>query len=341
MADLNANAAMTASKPHDAVLTVTDLHVAFQTPHGIVHAVNGVNIAVRHGETVGILGESGSGKSVSVSAVMGLLDSPPAQITGEIRYAKVDLLQAPARETRRIRGDRIAMVFQDAVTALNPGLTVGYQIAEMFRVHRPGTSRSAALRKAAELMERVKIPAAQQRLHSYPHELSGGMSQRVMIAMAIALEPDVLIADEPTTALDVTVQAQIMRLLTELQQQTGMALILITHDIGLIAENADRVLVMYAGRIIESGPTATVVARPAHPYTRGLMSSVPQAEMKSRKLAAIEGAPPILTAIPSGCAFHPRCLRCQPICASDRPLLREIAAGRDSACHFAVEVLGD
>ena len=255
MADLNP----------DAALSVSNLRVAFESPHGLVRAVNGVSFSIRRGETVGILGESGSGKSVSVGAVMGLLDSPPARVAGEIRFRGADLLRAPARETRRIRGNRISMVFQDAVTALNPGLTVGYQLGEMFRIHRPGTSRRDATRRAVELMDRVGIPSARQRVHGYPHELSGGMSQRIMIAMAIALEPDVLIADEPTTALDVTIQAQIMELLAELRRETGMALILITHDVGVIAESTERVMVMYAGRIVESGPTGAVVARPAHP----------------------------------------------------------------------------
>ena len=340
MADVSAAAAQTTLAADDVLLSVSDLHVSFQTPHGVVGAVNGVSFAIRGGETVGILGESGSGKSVSVGAIMGLLDSPPAQITGDIRFGGIDLLRASARESRNIRGDRISMVYQDAVTALNPGLTVGYQIGEMFRVHRPGTSRRDALRKAVELMDRVKIPSAQARVHSYPFEFSGGMSQRIMIAMAIALEPDILIADEPTTALDVTVQAQIMQLLAELRQQTGMTLVLITHDLGVVAESTDRVLVMYAGRIVETGPTAEVVARPAHPYTIGLMNSVPRAEMKDRKLVTIEGAPPVLTAIPSGCAFHPRCGRRQTVCANDRPTLYEVVANRNSACHFAEEVLG-
>ena len=323
-----------------ALLAVSDLHVSFQTPHGAVDAVRGVSFAIGRGETVGILGESGSGKSVSVGAVMGLLDSPPARIGGEIRYGGVDLLRAPVRETRRIHGDRVAMINQDAVTALNPGLTVGYQIAEMFRVHRPGTSRADARRRAVELMDRVKIPSARQRVQSFPHEFSGGMSQRVMIAMAIALEPDILIADEPTTALDVTVQAQIMQLLAELREQTGMALILITHDLGVVAESVAEVLVMYAGRIVERGPTAEVIARPAHPYTAGLMSSVPRAEHKDRKLTTIEGAPPVLTAIPPGCAFHPRCGRSRPVCSGDRPELEPVTSARDSACHFAAEVYG-
>ena len=320
-----------------ALLSVADLSVSFQTPHGRVDAVRGVSFAIGRGETVGILGESGSGKSVSVGAVMGLLDSPPAEIAGEVRYGGVDLLGAPVRETRRIRGDRVSMINQDAMAALNPGLTVGYQIAEMFRVHRPGTSRQEARRRAVELMDRVKIPSARQRVRSYPHEFSGGMSQRVMIAMAIALEPDLLIADEPTTALDVTVQAQIMQLLAELREQTGMALVLITHDLGVVAESVAQVLVMYAGRIVERGPTAAVIARPAHPYTAGLMSSVPRAERKHRRLATIEGAPPVLAALPPGCAFHPRCGRFQPVCAGERPPLRPVGRGRESACHFAAD----
>ena len=326
--------------PNAPLLVVSDLHVAFQTPHGTVPAVRGVNFSIERGETVGILGESGSGKSVSVGAVMGLLDSPPAQIRGEIHYGGIDLVRAPIRETRRIHGDRVAMINQDAVTSLNPGLTVGYQIAELFRVHRPGTSRTDARRRAMELMDRVKIPSARERLQSYPYEFSGGMCQRVMIAMAIALEPEILIADEPTTALDVTVQAQIMQLLAELREQTEMALILITHDLGVVAESVERVLVMYAGRIVESGPTHEVIARPAHPYTAGLMNSVPRAEQKNQKLATIEGAPPVLTAIPSGCAFHPRCGRRETVCTGNVPELRRLEVDRECACYFALGVTG-
>ena len=340
VADLSPTAGAAETARGGPLLDVSDLHVSFQTPHGVVNAVRGVSFSIGRGDTVGILGESGSGKSVSVGAVMGLLDSPPARIGGEIRYGGIDLLRAPARETRRIHGDRVAMVNQDAVTALNPGLTVGYQIAEMFRIHRPGTSREEARRRAVDLMDRVRIPSARQRVQSYPHEFSGGMSQRVMIAMAIALEPDILIADEPTTALDVTVQAQIMQLLAELREQTGMALILITHDLGVVAESVANVLVMYAGRIVERGPTAEVIARPAHPYTAGLMNSVPRAEHKDRKLATIEGAPPVLTAVPPGCAFHPRCVRSETVCAAEPPVPRAVAAGRESACHFAEEVYG-
>ena len=322
------------------LLAVSDLRVSFRTPHGVVDAVRGVDFTIARGDTVGILGESGSGKSVSAGAVMGLLDSPPARIGGEIRHRGIDLLRAPARETRRIRGDRIAMINQDAAAALNPGLTVGYQITEMFRVHRPGVSRDEARRRTVALMDRVGIPSARRRVRSYPHEFSGGMSQRVMIAMAIALEPDLLIADEPTTALDVTVQAQIMQLLAELRDQTGMALILITHDLGVVAESVARVLVMYAGRIVERGPTEEVTACPAHPYTAGLMGSVPRAQHKGRKLSAIEGAPPVLAALPPGCAFHPRCVRRETVCAARIPTLRPVAPGRDSACHLAEAVFG-
>ncbi len=321
------------------VLTVHDLRVSFKTPHGLVQAVNGVSYAIRPGEAVGILGESGSGKSVSAGAVMGLLDSPPAEITGAIHYRGIDLLNGQPSETAGIRGDRVAMVFQDAITALNPGLTVGYQIGEIFRVHRPGTSWRDATEKAIGLMDQVKIPSARQRVKSYPHEFSGGMSQRIMIAMAIALSPDVLIADEPTTALDVTVQAQIMQLLAELRRDTGMALILITHDIGVVAETTDRVMVMYGGRIVEHGSTADIIGQPAHPYTLGLMNSVPRAEMKHGKLHTIDGAPPVMTAIPSGCAFHPRCARRKPVCKVDQPDLKAVAPERESACHFAGEVL--
>ncbi len=317
------------------VLAVDDLRVSFKTPHGLVHAVNGVSYVIRPGDAVGILGESGSGKSVSAGAVMGLLDSPPAEVTGAIRYRDVNL----SNEVSGIRGDRIAMVFQDAITALNPGLTVGYQIGEIFRVHRPGTSWQEATEKAIGLMDQVKIPSARQRVKSYPHEFSGGMSQRIMIAMAIALSPDVLIADEPTTALDVTVQAQIMQLLAELRRDTGMALILITHDIGVVAEATDRVMVMYGGRIVERGSTVDIVAHPAHPYTEGLMNSVPRAEMKHERLHTIKGAPPVMTTIPSGCAFHPRCARRKPVCEGERPELRNVMPGRESACHFAAEVV--
>lgn len=323
------------------ILDVRELKVTFQTPNGLVHAVNGINFVVKPGEALGILGESGSGKSVSVGAVMGLLESPPALIEGGVNYRGTELLGAPASITRTIHGDRIAMVYQDAITSLNPGLTVGYQIGELFRVHRPGTSKGAAKTKAIELMERVGIPSARERVNSYPHEFSGGMNQRIMIALGIALEPDILIADEPTTALDVTVQAQIMSLLNDLREQTHMAMILITHDIGLVAENTDRLMVMYGGRMVETGPTATVLENPAHPYTVGLMNSIPQENMKGQRLVAITGSPPKLNSLPQGCVFAPRCPMAQAICSNEVPEKKQIAVEHISACHFADQVTHD
>lgn len=338
MADVALGPQATPLSDDAPILDVSDLKVAFQTPRGLVYAVNGVSFSLKAGEALGILGESGSGKSVSVGAVMGLLESPPAMIEGKIDYRGTDLLNAPASATRSIRGDRIAMVYQDAITSLNPGLSVGYQIGELFKVHRPGTSKRDARAKAIELMERVGIHSASERVDSYPHEFSGGMNQRIMIALAIALEPDILIADEPTTALDVTVQAQIMRLLSDLRAQTGMALILITHDIGLVAENTDRLMVMYGGRPVETGPTSTIIDRPAHPYTVGLMNSIPQESMKGQKLAAITGSPPKLSKLPQGCVFAPRCPAAQQVCQAEVPAAQALAEGHLSACHFAQEV---
>ncbi|MGH8774913.1 MAG: ABC transporter ATP-binding protein [Jiangellaceae bacterium] len=331
------------------VLEVEDLHVEFRTDRGVVHAVNGISYAVRQHETLAILGESGSGKSVSAQAVMGILDTPPGFVTqGAIRFRGEDMLAMPADVQRAIRGPGIAMVFQDALSSLNPVFTVGHQIAEMFRAHR-GTSRRDAKMQAVELMERVRIPAARQRVNDYPHQFSGGMRQRVMIAMALSLDPQILIADEPTTALDVTVQAQIMELLDELQQETGMGLILITHDLGVVNEVADRVVVMYAGKIVETGTIDEVFTTPAHPYTEGLMSSVPHAEAKGTRLHPITGQPPNLAAIPPGCSFHPRCARARfgnlaapgRECANDVPALREVLLGRTSACHYSEELLDD
>ena len=340
----------TSPRPHgegghvagERLLEVDDLHVEFRTPGGVVRAVNGVSYTLDAGETLAILGESGSGKSVSAQAIMGILDSPPGFVTGgEIRYRGQDLLRLDAAAQRALRGEQIAMVFQDALSALNPVFTVGHQIAEMFRAHR-GTSRREARARAAELMDRVRIPNARGRLDDYPHQFSGGMRQRVMIAMALALDPSVLIADEPTTALDVTVQAQIMDLLQDLQAQAGTGLILITHDLGVVGEVADRVAVMYAGRIVETGSIHDVFRAPAHPYTVGLMQSVPRVDQRGQALTPIEGAPPSLTRIPSGCPFHPRCPRRRPEpCETVVPPLADVRPGRASACHFAEEVLVD
>ncbi len=323
----------------DHLLEVQQLSVEFRTDYGTVNAVNDLSYSLDAGETLAILGESGSGKSVSAQAIMGIIDTPPGYITsGEIRYQGRDLLTLTPAEQRALRGAEIAIVFQDALSALNPVFTVGAQIAEMFQVHR-GASKKQALASAAELMDRVRIPSARSRLKDYPHQFSGGMRQRVMMAMALALSPKVLIADEPTTALDVTVQAQIMDLLQELQADNDMGVILITHDLGVVGEIADRVAVMYAGRIVETGGIAEVFGDPAHPYTVGLMNSIPRVDQRGQRLSPILGSPPNLAAIPAGCPFHPRCPRAEHRCGVERPPLREVMVGRRSACHFAEEVL--
>ncbi|MBX9363802.1 ABC transporter ATP-binding protein [Streptomyces massasporeus] len=328
------------------LLEVRDLHVEFHTRDGVAKAVNGVNYSVSAGETLAVLGESGSGKSVTAQAIMGILDMPPGRIPqGEILFRGQDMLKMSAEERRKIRGRRIAMIFQDALSSLNPVLTVGYQLAEMFRVHQ-GMSKKDAKVKAIELMDRVKIPAAAARVNDYPHQFSGGMRQRIMIAMALALEPDLIIADEPTTALDVTVQAQVMDLLADLQREYNMGLILITHDLGVVADVADKIAVMYAGRIVERAPVRELYKRPAHPYTRGLLDSIPRLDQKGQELYAIKGLPPNLTRIPSGCAFNPRCPKAQDICRTDVPALFPVTeqdggelVGRGSACHFWKETI--
>jgi oligopeptide transport system ATP-binding protein len=331
------------------LLEVRDLHVEFKTNDGVAKAVNGVSYSVRAGETLAVLGESGSGKSVTAQAIMGILDSPPGRISkGEVLFHGEDILRLSGEHRRRLRGAKMAMIFQDALSALNPVHTVGSQIGEMFRVHR-GMSRKDAKAKAIELMERVRIPAARERVGDYPHQFSGGMRQRIMIAMALALEPELIIADEPTTALDVTVQAQVMELLAELQREFQMGLILITHDLGVVADVADKIAVMYAGRIVETASVHDIYARPAHPYTKGLLESIPRLDDKGKELYAIKGLPPNLLHIPSGCAFRPRCSRAQDICGEQVPPLHEVveappadgaaASPRFSACHFWKETL--
>ncbi|AWW37759.1 ABC transporter ATP-binding protein [Streptomyces cadmiisoli] len=324
------------------LLDVRDLHVEFRTRDGVARAVNGVTYGVDAGETLAVLGESGSGKSVTAQAVMGILDTPPGRITGgQVLFRGRDLLGLKEDERRRIRGAEMAMIFQDALSSLNPVLSVGDQLGEMFVVHR-GMSRKDARVKAVELMDRVRIPAAKERVRQYPHQFSGGMRQRIMIAMALALEPALIIADEPTTALDVTVQAQVMELLAELRRELGMALILITHDLGVVADVADRIAVMYAGRIVESAPVHDIYKAPAHPYTRGLLESIPRLDHKGRELHAIKGLPPSLTNIPPGCAFHPRCPLARDVCRTDVPPLHEVTRSdgpRGSACHFWRECL--
>ncbi|MEZ0091105.1 oligopeptide transport system ATP-binding protein [Streptacidiphilus sp. EB129] len=337
---------VTADSVDAPLLQVKDLQVEFRTRDGVAKAVNGVNYSVRAGETLAILGESGSGKSVSSQAVMGILDSPPGFVTGgEILFKGRDLLKLGNEERRKIRGSQMAMVFQDALSSLNPVHTVGMQLGEMYRVHK-GTSKKDAKLKAIELMEKVGIPAAKERVNQYPHQFSGGMRQRIMIAMALALEPDLIIADEPTTALDVTVQAQVMELLADLQREYNMGLILITHDLGVVADVADKIAVMYAGRIVETAPVHELYKRPAHPYTKGLLESIPRLDQKGEELYAIKGLPPNLLHIPSGCAFNPRCPMAQEICRSEIPPLHAVTEldgtpleGRGSACHFWKEAL--
>ncbi|MFJ5828366.1 ABC transporter ATP-binding protein [Streptomyces sp. NPDC093089] len=328
------------------LLEVRDLHVEFHTRDGVAKAVNGVNYSVNAGETLAVLGESGSGKSVTAQAIMGILDMPPGKIPqGEILFRGEDMLKMSEEERRKIRGRKIAMIFQDALSSLNPVLTVGYQLGEMFRVHH-GMSKKDAKAKAIELMDKVKIPAAKARVSDYPHQFSGGMRQRIMIAMALALEPDLIIADEPTTALDVTVQAQVMDLLAELQQEYNMGLILITHDLGVVADVADKIAVMYAGRIVEQAPVHELYARPAHPYTRGLLDSIPRLDQKGQELYAIKGLPPNLLKVPTGCAFNPRCPKADDICRTEIPALVPVTEqngadlpGRKSACHFWKETI--
>ncbi|MGB7980436.1 MAG: ABC transporter ATP-binding protein [Candidatus Nanopelagicales bacterium] len=324
------------------LLEVKDLFVEFSTRDGVARAVNGVSFTVERGQTVAILGESGSGKSVTAQAVMGILDTPPARIAGgSIALQGAELVGLVEAQYREIRGRRIAMIFQDALSALNPVLSVGEQISEMFRQHE-GMNRSGARQAAIEVMKRVRIPGAVERFDDYPHQFSGGMRQRIMIAMMIALKPDVLIADEPTTALDVTVQSQIMDLLQELKDETDMGLILITHDLGVVADVADRILVMYAGRTMERGSVDEIYANTANPYTYGLLQSIPKLDQRIERLPAIKGLPPSLYRVPAGCAFNPRCPMAVDKCRTGEPPdLVDVGADHTSRCWFAQEVLAN
>jgi oligopeptide transport system ATP-binding protein len=321
------------------LLEVEDLKVEFHTRYGVAHAVNGVSFRLEEGETLGILGESGCGKSVTAQAIMGILDSPPARIAGgSIRFRGVDLLTMEERTRRHVRQNKIAIIFQDALSSLNPVFTVGWQLGEIYRKHT-GATRAQAKAKAIELLERVGIPGAAQRINAFPHQFSGGQRQRVMIAMALALEPDIIIADEPTTALDVTVQAQVMRLLADLQKSMQMGLILITHDMGVMAEVADRLCVMYAGEAVERADVNQLYDRPAHPYTKGLLESIPRIDQKGEELQAIKGLPPPLTDLPEGCSFHPRCRFARDRCKVEHPPLYDVPGDRGSACHYWEEVI--
>ena len=321
------------------LLSVRDLIVRFRTHDGTVYAVNGVSFDLEEGETLGLVGESGSGKSVTNLAVMRLLPQPAGHIeNGQVLFNAEDLTKLPEASMRELRGRDIAMIFQDPMTSLNPVLTIEEQMVETIQAHRRVSSADARAR-AIELLGMVGIAEPAGRLRNYPHQFSGGMRQRVMIAMALALEPKLLIADEPTTALDVTVQAQIMALLQELQEERQMGLILITHDLGVVADVADRIAVMYAGRLVETATVHELYASPAHPYTRGLLESIPRLDQKGQTLAAIGGLPPNLMRIPPGCPFNPRCRMAQDVCRTDLPPLREVVPGRFSACHFAEEVI--
>jgi oligopeptide transport system ATP-binding protein len=322
----------------EPLLSVEDLHVRFWTRRGTIHAVNGVSFDIAPGETLGIVGESGCGKSVTALSLLGILPRAGKVASGSALFDGRDLLQLSDRQLRKVRGKDIAMIFQDPMTSLNPVLTIGRQIAEALETHF-GMSKRDAMKRSAELLDRVGIPSANKRVRDYPHQFSGGMRQRAMIAMALACRPKLMIADEPTTALDVTIQAQILDLLRELVAEGDAALILITHDLGVVADVADKISVMYAGRIVEKAQVGDIYARPAHPYTKGLLESIPRLDLKGKDLSAIRGLPPSLTRIPPGCEFNPRCPYAQQICRDERPPLNEVVPGRYSACHFAQEVL--
>lgn len=325
----------------EPVLSVRGLCTEFLTDEGVVHAVDGVSFDLYPGETLGVVGESGSGKSVSVLSILGLIPQPPGRIVGgQALFDGRDLLRLRDRELRRIRGKDIAMVFQDPMSSLNPVLRVGDQVADAIHAHNRGVSDERARARAVELLGMVGVPHAEQRYRSYPHEFSGGMRQRAMIATAIANEPKVLIADEPTTALDVTIQAQVLDVLAAAQRETKAATILITHDLGLIAEMADRVVVMYAGKVVEVADVHAIFHHPRHPYTLGLMASLPRVETDLERLCPITGQPPSLINLPPGCSFHPRCRVYQgrDRCREEEPPLYDTGRGHRTACHFHDEV---
>ena len=320
----------------DPLLEVKDLKVHFNTDDGVVKAVDGVSFTIEPGETLGIVGESGSGKSVSALTVLGLTDSPQAQISGEVLFRGVDLLKLPPDEMRNIRGSKISMIFQDPMTSLHPFYKVGDQIAEAVRQHQ-SVSKNQAFGLAVEMLGKVNIPRPEERAKQFPHEFSGGMRQRAMIAMALALNPDLLIADEPTTALDVTVQAQILDLIDRLKDEFNAAVIIITHDLGVVAEHCDNIQVMYAGKAVEYGNTDDIYYRPLHPYAWGLLRSIPRLDAEDKEpLIPIRGLPPSLINVPTGCAFHPRCPYIMDVCRSDVPELLPVDGHHASACHLSL-----
>ena len=323
-----------------ALLEVRDLVVRFETDDGVVHAVDGVSYSIDEGQALGIVGESGSGKSVSSLTVMGLTRARnTTKISGQILFRGKDLAQASDEELRRIRGKEIAMIFQDPLSSLHPFYKVGDQLVEAVRTHNRSASRAQALDRAVEMLGLVGIPDPRRRVDSYPHEFSGGMRQRAMIAMALINDPALLIADEPTTALDVTVQAQILELLARLQREMNTAIVVITHDLGVVAEVTNEISVMYSGRIVERGPTDVIFSGPEHPYTWGLLQSIPRLDLpRGEDLVPISGRPPSLINRPSGCHFHPRCRYARARCRVEAPPLRQIEPGHAAACHFSEEL---
>ena len=323
------------------LLTVKDLRTYFETDDGTVKAVDGVSFELKPGETLGIVGESGSGKSVANLSLMRLIPEPPGKImSGSIHFDGQEILKLSPAAVRRLRGKRIAMIFQDPMTSLNPFMRVSKQMMEVTRLHL-GHNRSQAREHAIEMLERVGIPDARERVDSYPHEFSGGMRQRVMIAMALSCQPELLIADEPTTALDVTIQAQILELIKTLKSETGASVILITHDLGVVAGMTDHIIVMYAGKVFEQAPTVELFERPGNPYTQGLLRSVPDPTAEQGKLYQIPGLPPDLAHLPAGCPFAPRCERVQPICREQFPPFVQLTTDHHSLCHFANEVYAE
>ena len=316
----------------EPLLSVEDLLTYVFTKSGIVRAVDGVSFSVRRGEAMGLVGESGCGKSMTCHSIIGLLPPAARTLGGSIMFDGEDLLEKREKQIAKYRGKQIGMILQDPLMSLNPVYTVGNQVAEVFRLDDPHGSRETVNRKVVEILTRVKIPSAERRLRNYPFEFSGGMRQRVVAAMAMARSPKLLIADEPTTALDVTIQDQFLRLLKQMQTESGMALILVTHNLGIVAEVCDSVAIMYAGRIVESGTVERVYNEPAHPYTRGRMDALPKLGVRRRRLYQIEGEPPDLCGLPSGCHFHPRCMLAIPVCRREYPPMTELSSGGRAAC---------
>jgi peptide/nickel transport system ATP-binding protein len=321
-----------------SLLAIEGLRTVFATDKGELAAVDGVDLSVRRGATLGIVGESGCGKSMLSLSVMGLVPQPGRIAAGRVIFDGMDLARLPPAQMRNLRGKRIAMIFQEPMTSLNPSYTVGFQLIEAMRAHEPATSTRQLTTRAIAALERVRIPDAARRFDDYPHQMSGGMRQRVMIAMALSCSPDLLIADEPTTALDVTVQAQVLDLLKDIQRDTGMAIVLITHDLGVVAGMADEVAVMYAGRVVERSPVSAIFDDPQHPYTLGLLGSMPRLEETRDRLLAIEGTLPPPGSLPPGCRFHPRCVFGTSECTLQDPPLIPLAPAHSAACiHAPVE----